>query len=120
MRNMRFLAIGSAYLVICLGICSCSQQQEQTQKSGGMKITMSSTATVTGSYGTLELTSTASEVRVENVKIETDTLTCTADMAQFNRETGQMVLKGNVVISTADGIEFTAEEVFLKGKEQDT
>jgi lipopolysaccharide export system protein LptA len=120
MRNMRFLAIGSAFLVTCLGISCCCQRQEQVQKPGSMKITMSSTATVSGSYAPLKLTSTASEVRVENVKIETDTLICTADTAQFNRETGQMVLTGNVVIRTADGIEFTAEEVFLKGKDQNT
>jgi lipopolysaccharide export system protein LptA len=116
MRDMRFLAIGSAFLVTCLGISCCCQRQEQTQKPGSMKITMSSTATVSGSYGPLELASTASEVRVENVAIETDTLTCTADTAMFNRETGQLVLTGNVVIRTADGIEFTAEEVVLKGK----
>lgn len=76
--------------------------------------------TGTYSYDPLKSTPTVSEVRVENVKIETDTLTCTADTAQFNRETGQMVLTGNVVICTEDGIEFTAEEVCLKGKEQDT
>lgn len=116
MRNMRFLAIGSAFLVICLGISCRCQRQEQTQKPGSMKITMSSTATVSGSYAPLKLTATESEVRVENVKIETDTLTCTADAAQFNRETGQMVLTGDVVIRTADGIEITAEEVVLKGK----
>ena len=120
MKNMRFLAIGSAYLVICLGICSCSQRQEQARKPGSMKMTVSSTMTGTYSCNPLESAPTASELRVENVKIETDTLTCTADTAQFNRETGQMILTGNVVIRTADGIEFTAEEVFLKGKEQDT
>jgi lipopolysaccharide export system protein LptA len=32
----------------------------------------------------------------------------------FNTETSQMVLTGNVVIRTADGIELTAEEVVLK------
>jgi len=120
MRNMRFLAIGSVFLVTCLGISCCCEQQEQIQKPGSMKITMSSPATVSGSYGPLESPSTASEVCVENVTIETDTLTCTADTAMFNRETGQLVLTGNVVIRTADGIEFTAKEVVLKGKEQDT
>ena len=114
MRNMRFLAIGSAFLFTCLGIsCSC-QQQEQKQKSGSMKMTVSSTMTGTYSYDPLKSAPTASEVRIENVKIETEMLTCTADTAQFNRETGQMVLTGHVVIRTVDGIEFTAEEVFLK------
>ena len=64
----------------------------------------------------MESAFTAAEVCVENVAIETDTLRCTADTALFNRETGQLVLAGNVVIRTADGIEFTAEEVVLKGK----
>ena len=116
MRKMRILAIGAAYLVTCLGISCCCQRQEQTQKPGSMKITMSSTATVTGSYDPLESASTASEVCVENVTIETDTLTCTADTAMFNRETGQLVLTGNVVIRTVDGIEFSAKEVVLKEK----
>jgi lipopolysaccharide export system protein LptA len=113
---MRLLAIGSALFLTCLGISCCCRQQEQVQKTGSMKITMSSTATVTGPYDPFEFPSTASEMRVENVAIETDTLTCTADTAMFNRETGQLVLTGNVVIRTADGIEFTAEEVVLKEK----
>ena len=119
MRKMRFLAIGSAFLVSCLGISCCCRRQEQIQKPGSMKMTMSSTATATGTYGPSEsapIASTASEVRVENVKIETDTLTFTADTAKFNRETGQLVLTGNVVIRTADNIEITAEEVVLKEK----
>ena len=116
MRNMRFLAIGTVYLVTCLGISCCCRQQEQTQKPGGMKITMSSTATVSGPYDPSGSASTAAEVCVENVAIETDTLRCAADTAMFNRETGQLVLTGNVVIRTADGIEFTAEEVVLKEK----
>jgi lipopolysaccharide export system protein LptA len=120
MRNMRLLAIGAAFLATCLGISCCCERQEQTQKPGSMKITMSSTKTVTGPYDPLESASAASEVCVENVTIETDTLRCTADTAMFKRETGQLVLTGNVVIRTADGIEFTAEEVVLKGKEQDT
>jgi lipopolysaccharide assembly outer membrane protein LptD (OstA) len=116
---MRLLAIGSAFLVTCLGISCCWERQEQVQKQGSMKITMSSTKTVSGSYDPLEPASTASEVCVENVKIESDTLRCTADTAMFNRETGQLVLTGNVVIHTADGIEFSAEEVVLKGKNKE-
>lgn len=116
MRNMRLLAIGSVFLVTCLCINCSSQRQEQIQKPGSMKITMSSTKTVTGPYGSLESAPTVSEVRGENVTIETDTLTCTADTALFNRETGQLVLTGNVVICTADDIEITAEEVILKEK----
>jgi len=77
---------------------------------------MSSTATVNGSYSPLEVQATESEVRTENVAIETDTWTCTADTALFNRETGQLVLTGNVVIRTTDGTEFTTEEVVLKEK----
>jgi hypothetical protein len=114
MRNMRLLAIGAAYLITCLGISCTCQRQEQTQKPGSMTMTMSSTATVSGSYGPSESAPTVSEVCVENVAIETDTLRCTADTAMFNRETGQLVLTGNVVIRTTDGIEFTAEEVILK------
>jgi lipopolysaccharide assembly outer membrane protein LptD (OstA) len=120
MINMRLLAIGSALFLTCLGISCCCRRQEQIQKPGSMKITMSSTATVTGSYDPLESAPTASEVCVENVAIETDTLTCTADTAMFNRETGQLVLTGNVVIRTTDGIEFTAEEVVLKGKPKES
>ena len=84
-----------------------------------MKMTMSGTTTVTATYGPSESAPTAGEVCAENVKIETDTLTCTADTAQFNRETGQMVLTGDVVIRTADGIEITSEEVVLKGKNKE-
>ena len=116
MRNMRLSVIGSAFLLACLGISCCCERQEQVQKPGSMTITMSSTARGTYSARPLESTSTAAEVCVENVKIETDTLTCIADTSMFNRETGQLVLTGNVVIRTADGIEITAEEVVLKGK----
>ena len=116
MRNMRILSIGSALFLTCLGISCCCERQEQTQKPSSMTMTMSSTATVTGSYSPLESASTAAEVCVENVKIESDTFTCTADTALFNRETGQLVLTGNVVIRTVDGVEFTAEEVVLKEK----
>lgn len=120
MKNMRFLAIGPALLLTCLGISCCCQRQEKVQKTGIMTITMSSTATVTGPYDPLKPPSAASEVWVENVKIETDTLRCTADTAQFNRETCHLVLTGNVVILTADGFEITAEEVVLKGKNKGT
>jgi lipopolysaccharide assembly outer membrane protein LptD (OstA) len=116
MRNMRLSAIGSAFLLACLGISCCCERQEQVQKPSSMTITMSSTGRVTDSYHPLESASTAAEVCVENVAIETDTLTCTADTALFNKETGQLALIGDVVIRTADGIEFTAEEVVLKGK----
>ena len=119
MRNVRLLAIGSAFLVTCLGISCCWERQEQIQKPSSMKLTMSSTTTGIYSYDSLEPASTASEVCVENVKIESDTLTCTADTAMFNKETGQLVLTGNVVIRTADGIEFSAEEVVLKGKNKE-
>jgi lipopolysaccharide assembly outer membrane protein LptD (OstA) len=114
MKKMRLLAIESAFLLTCLGIsCSC-QQQEQIQKPGSMTITMSSTAKASGFYSPSESPPIASEVCAENVAIETDMLTCTADTGMFNRETGQLVLTGNVVIRTADGIEFTAEDVVLK------
>ena len=116
MRNMKLSAIGSAFLLVCLGISCCCERQEQVQKPGSMKITMSSTVTGTYSARSLESASTAAEVCVENVAIETDTLTCTADTGLFNKETGQLVLSGDIVIRTADGIEFTAEEVVLKGK----
>ena len=119
MGNMRFMAIGTAFLVTCLGISCCCERQEQTQKPGSMTMTMSSTTTGTGFYDPLESAPAAAEVRVENVKIESDTLRCTADTAMFNRETGQLVLTGNVVIRTADGIEFSAEEVVLKGKNKE-
>ena len=116
MRNMRLSAIGSVFLLACLGISCCCQRQEQVQKPSSMKITMSSTVTGTYSARSLESPSTAAEVCVENVAIETDTLTCTADTGLFNKETSQMVLIGDVVIRTADGIEFTAEEVVLKNR----
>ena len=116
MRNMRLSVIGSAFLLACLGISCCCERQEQVQKPGSMTITMSSTARGTYSARPLESASTAAEVCVENVTIETDMLTCTADTGLFNKETNQMVLIGDVVIRTADGIEFTAEEVVLKNR----
>ena len=119
MRKMRLLAIGSVFLLTCLGISCCCERQEKVQKPGSMKITMSSTTTGIYSYDPLEPAPTTSEVCVENVKIESDTLRCTADTAMFNRETGQLVLTGNVVIRTTDGIEFSAEEVVLKGKNKE-
>ena len=116
MRNMRLSVIGSAFLLACLGINGCCDRQEQVQKPGSMTITMSGIATGTYSSRPLESPSAAAEVRAENVKVETDMLTCTADTGLINKETNQMVLIGNVVIRTADGIEFTAEQVVLKGK----
>ncbi|MGB2862710.1 MAG: hypothetical protein WBC05_05225 [Sedimentisphaerales bacterium] len=116
MRNMRLSVIGSAFLLACLGISCCCERQEQVQKPSSMTITMSSTATATYPARPLESPSTAAEMCVDNVTIETDMLTCTANTGLINKETSQMVLIGDVVIRTADGIEFTAEEVVLKNR----
>ncbi len=91
-------------------------QQEQVQKPGSMTITMRSTSTFAGLFHPSESPPTGAEVCVENVSIETDTFTCTADTALVNEGTGQMHLVGNVVIHTVDGTEIMAEEAVLRGR----
>ncbi|MBC8469187.1 MAG: hypothetical protein H8D56_06920 [Planctomycetes bacterium] len=110
MKNMRLLTIGLAFLLAFLGINSCRKQPEQAYKKNSMKMT-GTFMTVTESTFPSETQFTTDKRRAENVTIETGTLTCTADTALFNEESGQMRLTGNVVVRTADGIKITAEEV---------
>jgi lipopolysaccharide assembly outer membrane protein LptD (OstA) len=103
MKNIRFLAIGLALLLACLGVSCSNERAEQVHKPGIMKmpvtfLTKTEAAFPDGSP------STTVEQYAEDVTIEKGTLTCTADKGLFNKETGQMHLTGNVVIRTADGI----------------
>lgn len=108
MKSIRLLAIGSVFLLACLGISGCREQQ-QVRKPDSMK--MSGTFfTTTESIYPNESPLTVAERRAENITIEKGTLICTADTALFIRETGQIRLIGNVVVRTTDGIEITAEE----------
>jgi len=113
MKNMRLLTIGLAFLLACHGVSSCRKHPEQAYKRNSMKMT-GTFLTVTESTYPNESPLTVAEQRAENVTIETDTLTCTADTALFNKETGQMRLTGNVEVRTADGIKITAEEVMFE------
>ena len=108
MKNMRLLVVGSSFLLACSGINCSSEQQEQVQKPRGITIAMRSTSTTLTDLVYPPVT--GAEVCVENVSIETATLTCTADTGLINEETGQIRLVGDVVIRTVDGIKFTAEE----------
>jgi hypothetical protein len=110
MKNMRLLAIGSAFLLVCIGISCYQKQQEQVHKPDSMKMT-GTFLTVTESTYPNESRPTVTEQRVKDITIETDALICTADTGLFNRETGQIRLIGNVVIRIADDIKITAEEV---------
>ena len=113
MKNMRLLAIGSAFLFTCLCISCCQKQQEEVHKPDSMK--MSGTfVTVAEATFPNESPPTVVEQLVEDITIVKDTLTCTADTGLFYRETGQMRLIGNVVICTAEGIKITADEVVLE------
>ncbi|MCP4610707.1 MAG: hypothetical protein GY845_18525 [Planctomycetes bacterium] len=114
MKNMRLLTIGLAFLLACLGVSSCRKQPEQAYKPGSMKMSGTFLTVSEAIYPSGELTFTQDKRRAENVTIETDTLTCTADTALFNEETGQMRLTGNVVVCTADGIKITADEVVFE------
>ena len=110
MKNMRLLTIGLAFLLACLGVSSCRKQPEQAYKRNSMTI-KGTFLTKTESTYPNESPVTTAERRAENVTIETGTLTCTADTALLNKETGQIRLTGNVVVRTADGIKITAEQV---------
>ena len=113
MKNIRLLIIGSAFFLACLGISCSREQAEQAHQPGTMK--MSGTfLTVTEAVFPDGSPTTTVQQHAENVTIETDTLTCTADKGLFNKETGQMRLTGNVVLRTADGIKITADEVVLE------
>ena len=108
MKSIRLLAIVSIFLLACLGISGCRQQQ-QVHKPDSMKMSGTFFTTTESTYPNDSPLTTA-ERRAENITIEKGTLTCTADTALFIRETGQIRLIGNVVVRTADGIEITAEE----------
>ena len=108
MKSIRLLAILSVFLLACLGISGCRQQQ-QVRKPDSMRMTGTFLTTAESIYPN-ESPLTTSERRAENVTIETGTLTCTADTALFNKETGQIRLIGDVVVRTADGVKITAEE----------
>jgi lipopolysaccharide assembly outer membrane protein LptD (OstA) len=112
MKNIRLLTIGLAFLIACLGISCSRERAEQVHKPGIMKmsgtfLTKTEAAFPDGSP------STTVKQYAEDVTIEMGTLTCTADKGLFNKETGQMLLTGNVVIRTAGGIEIKADEVVL-------
>ena len=113
MKNMRLLAIGSAFLLACLGISGCHERHQQVHKPDSMKMTGTFFTTTESTYPN-ESPLTTAERRAENVTIETGSLTCTADTALFNEETGQIRLIGDVVVRTADGIKITAEEAVLE------
>ena len=112
MKNMRLSAIGLAFLLACLGI-SCSRvQPEQVHKPGRMTITGTFSTKTESTYPNESPVITA-ERRAENVTIESGTLTCTADTALLNKETGHIRLIGNVVVRTTDSITITADEIVI-------
>ena len=110
---MRLLTIGSVFLLAFHSVSCYHERAEQAHKPGRMKMSGTFSTVSEAAYPSGELTFTQNKRRAENVTIETDTLTCTADTALFNKETGQIRLVGNVVVRTADGIKITAEEVVL-------
>jgi lipopolysaccharide assembly outer membrane protein LptD (OstA) len=112
MKNMRLSAIGLAFLLACLGISCYREQPEQVYKPGRMTITGTFSTKTESTYPN-ESPVTTAERRAENVTIESGTLTCTADTALLNKETGHIRLIGDVVVRTTDGIMITAEEVVI-------
>ena len=112
MKNMRLSAIGSVFLLACLGISCFRERPEQVHKPGRMTITGTFSTKTESTYPN-ESPVTTAERRAENVTIETGTLTCTADTALLNKETGHIRLIGNVVVRTTDSITITAEEVVI-------
>jgi len=108
---MRLLAIGLAFLFACLGISCSRERPEQVHKPDSMTIKGTFLTKTESNYPSESPSFTVDKRRAENVTIEAGTLTCTADTALFNKETGQIRLIGDVVVRTADGIKITAEEV---------
>ena len=118
MKNVRPSAIVSVFLLACFGICCCRERPEQAYKKNSMKMTGTFLTVAESNFPSeTEIQFTTDQRRAENVTIETDTLTCTADTALFNKESGQIRLTGNVVVRTADGIKITADEVVLASHE---
>ncbi len=112
MKNMKLLTIGLAFLLACLGISCSHEQPEQVHKPGRLTITGTFSTKTESTYPDGSPSTTA-ERRAENVTIESGTLTCTADTALLNKETGHIRLIGDVVIRTTDSIMITAEEVVI-------
>ena len=110
---MRLLAIGSVFLLVCLGISCRCERQEQVHKPDSMTI-KGTFLTLSESTYPSESPFTVDKRRIENVTIEMGTLICTADTGLFNKENGQIRLIGDVVVRTADGIKITAEEVVFE------
>ncbi len=117
MKSIRLFAIASVFLLACLGISGCREQQ-QVYETDSMKMTGTFLTTTESTYPN-ESPFTVVEQRCKDITIKNrkDTLTCTADTGVLNGETGQIRLIGNVVIRTADGIKITAEEVVYSPEE---